>query len=71
MSAIIQALIVSMMIGMSAYIFDKTTDHTSRLVQQHRNEVQKQFADEREQMKSFVMTTVEREVSTAVHTQTK
>ena len=77
MNTTIQALAVATMIqviamfAMNAYLLDKTTDHASRLVLQHRTEVQQQFNDERKQMQSFVMSTVEREVSKAVHNQTK
>ncbi|MDQ0121543.1 H+/gluconate symporter-like permease [Pseudomonas lini] len=77
MNTTIQALVVATMIQviamftMNAYLLDRTTDHASRLVQQHRTEVQQQFSDERQQMKSFVISTVEREVSKAVHNQTK
>ena len=77
MSTTIQALVVATMIqviamfAMNAYLLDKTTDHANRLVQQYRTEVQQQFADERESLKSYVDKTVEREVSKAVHNQTK
>ncbi|WP_408598060.1 hypothetical protein [Pseudomonas sp. PLMAX] len=68
---VIAAIQVTSMFVTTAYIFDKTTDHTGRLLQQHRNELQQQFADEREQMKSFIMTAVQREVSKAIHSETK
>ncbi|WP_207265148.1 hypothetical protein [Pseudomonas sp. GW101-3H06] len=72
MQAVIQALVVSTMIqliamfAMSAYIFDKSTDQASRLVLQHRNEVQQQFADEREQMKLYVDKRIDLKLSQAL-----
>ncbi|ANJ57434.1 hypothetical protein PMA3_20635 [Pseudomonas silesiensis] len=69
-------------VGLFAYIYERS-NHEARffaavaesnarmaaaeLVLHHRNEVQQQFADERESMKSYVDRTVER----AVHKQTK
>ena len=68
--------------GMSAYIysslnheaqfFANVAESNARLaaaemVLQHRNDVQRQFAYERNDMKSYVDRAVEREVSKAVH----
>lgn len=69
-------------VGLFAYIYERS-NHEARffaavaennarmaaaeLVLHHRNEVQQQFADERESMKSYVDRTFER----AVHKQTK
>lgn len=81
MNSIIQAMVICTvmqiiaMFGMSAYIYDRSTEQAKSyavgLVQHHRSEVQQQFSDERESMKSFVLTTVEREVSKVVNKQTK
>jgi len=81
MNSIIQAMVICTvmqiiaMFGMSAYIYDRSTEqaklYAAELVLHHRNDVQQQFADEREQMKLYVDKTVEREVSEAVHKQTK
>ena len=73
-------------VGLFAYVYERS-NHEARffaavaesnarmaaaeLVLYHRNDVQQQFADEREQMKLYVDKTVEREVSEAVHKQTK
>lgn len=73
-------------LSMSAYIYDRSNHEAkffaamaennaklaaASLVLVHRNDVQLQFALEREQMKAYVDRAVERKVSQAVHKQTK
>ncbi|CAI8959215.1 hypothetical protein [Pseudomonas sp. IT-P218] len=76
MSPIIKAVVFACtLLGFVVFAVDTAETYArvsaAKLVLEHRNQVQHQFADEREQIKSFVMTTVEREVSKAMHNQTK
>lgn len=76
MHSVIKAVVIACtLLGFVVFIKGVTgtnaTETSAQLVLQHRNEVQQQFADERQQMKSFVLSTVEREVGKAMHNQPK
>ncbi|KEX94608.1 hypothetical protein HA62_06685 [Pseudomonas putida] len=76
MHSVIKAVVIACtLLGLVVFIKVVTEtnarEKSAQLVLQHRNEVQQQFADERQQMKSYVLSTVEREFSKATHNRPK